>query len=264
MHSPPHPRIGTAGWSIGRDAAHHFPGSGQHLERYARVLSCAEINSTFYRPPLARTLRRWAASVPPTFRFAVKAPKAITHLQSLSCDPGPLGQFLDLVRELGDTLGPILFQLPPKLAFDEELAESFFDLLRTLHKGPAVCEPRHSTWFTPPVSALLARHRIARVAADPARVPEAAIPGGYTGLRYFRLHGSPVTYRSPYSAEFLAQLAPTLKPDDWVLFDNTATGAAIHNALQLSQIPAKSPIPPASSRANAGKPGSADGPATLR
>ena len=227
------PHIGTAGWSLPRDAAHAFPGLDSHLERYARILTCAEINSTFYRPPLARTLRRWSASVPASFRFSVKAPKAITHVQSLSCDPGPLESFLGLMRELGERLGPILFQLPPKLAFDEELAESFFDLLRTLHDGPVVCEPRHATWFTPQVSALLAAHRVARVAADPARVPEAALPGGWSGLRYYRLHGSPRTYYTPYSAEYLAQLAPALTPDSWVIFDNTASGAAIHNALEL-------------------------------
>ncbi len=227
------PHIGTAGWPVPRDAAHAFPGADSHLERYARVLHCAEINSTFYRPPLARTLRRWSASVPAGFHFSVKAPKAITHTRSLSCDPGLLKQFLDLTHELGATLGPILFQLPPKLAFDEELAESFFDLLRTLHDGPVVCEPRHATWFTPQVSALLARHRIARVAADPARVPEAALPGGWPGLRYYRLHGSPRTYYTPYSSEYLAQLAHALTADTWVVFDNTASGAAVHNALEL-------------------------------
>ena len=230
------PHIGTAGWSIGRDAATFFPGEGAHLERYARVLTCAEINSTFYKPPMAKTLRRWSEAVPAAFRFAVKAPKTITHIQSLSCDPDPLKRFLDLAQELGERLGPILFQLPPKLAFDDELAESFFDLLRTLYDGSVVCEPRHATWFTPPVSRLLSAHRIARVAADPARVPEAAKPGGWTGLRYYRLHGSPVTYRSPYSAEFLAALAPNVRPQDWVIFDNTATGAATHNALQLQSI----------------------------
>lgn len=229
----PKPHIGTAGWSIPREAAAHFPGDGQHLERYACTLNCAEINSTFYRPPLPATLRRYAQTVPAGFRFAVKAPKAITHLRSLSCDPEPLKAFLDLALNLGETLGPLLFQLPPKLAFDEELAESFFDLLRTLHQGPVVCEPRHATWFTPQVSALLAAHRIACVAADPARVPEAAIPGGWLGLRYYRLHGSPVTYRSPYTPEYLAELARELTPDTWVIFDNTASNAAIHNALAL-------------------------------
>ncbi len=255
--SPTTPHIGTAGWSIPRDASAHFPTEGQHLQRYAQALTCAEINATFYRAPMPKTLRRYAETVPPNFRFAVKAPKAITHIQSLSCDPDPLKAFLDLAANLGDKLGPILFQLPPKLAFEEELAESFFDLLRTLHPGPVVCEPRHATWFTPAVSRLLKHHKIARVAADPARVPEAAIPGGWPGLRYYRLHGSPVTYRSPYSADYLAELAPKLTPETWVIFDNTGSNAAIHNALDLqaiTQTPATSPKPQASFRANAGRP----------
>ena len=228
--------IGTAHWSIPLSAAADFPGPGQHLDRYSRILSCAEINSTFYRPPLPATLRRWATQVPADFRFSVKAPKSITHTQSLSCDPDPLKRFLDLATQLGDKLGPLLFQLPPKLAFDEELAQSFFDLLRTLHSGPVVCEPRHTTWFTPQVSSLLAEHHIARVAADPARVPEAALPGGWPGLRYFRLHGSPRTYYTPYSTAYLAELAPTLTPDTWVIFDNTASNAAISNALELQAL----------------------------
>lgn len=244
-------RIGTAGWSIPKDATLAFPGPGPHLERYARILNCAEINTTFYRLPRPSTWLRWSDSVPPDFRFSVKAPKAITHERSLSCDPQPLLEFLQAVRLLGDRLGPLLFQLPPKLAFDYEHAESFFDLLRTLHHGPVALEPRHPTWFTPTVSHLFSSHRIALVAADPPRhavsepvppepvppLPEAGCPtpAGWPGLRYFRLHGSPRTYYSPYTPDFLSDLASQLPSatDAWVIFDNTASGAAIHNALTL-------------------------------
>ena len=72
------------------------------------------------------------------------------------------------------------------------------------------------------------------MAADPAVVPRAAEPGGWDGLRYFRLHGSPVTYRSPYEPTFLEPASRrSCGPDDWCIFDNTASGAALPNALEL-------------------------------
>lgn len=231
-------RIGTAGWSIPRVSAESFPGEGPHLARYARALSCAEINSSFYRPPLPGTWKRWATTVPAGFLFSVKAPKAITHEAALAPATGLLEDFLTGANLLGDKLGPILFQLPPKQVFDPTIAHGFFKYLRTQYRGPAALEPRHATWFTPEVSALLADHQVARVAADPARVPEAALPGGWPGLRYYRLHGSPRIYYSPYEHDYLTSLSAGCKahPNTWVILDNTASGAAAANALSLAQM----------------------------
>ena len=229
-------RIGTAGWSIPKASAATFEGEGSHLERYARVLHCAEINSTFYRPPMASTWTKWAAAVPDGFQFAVKAPKAITHEAKLEGPPQLLREFLSGARRLGEALGPMLFQLPPKLEYDKRLATSFFDLLRSEYEGPVALEPRHATWFTPQVADLLRDCRVARVAADPARVPEAAVPGGFDGLVYYRLHGSPRMYYSAYSGEYLDALAASIAGRDaWVIFDNTASGAALGNALELRE-----------------------------
>jgi uncharacterized protein YecE (DUF72 family) len=231
-------RIGTAGWSIPRSAAALAPGEGSHLERYARTLACAEINSSFYRPPMASTWRKWAAAVPAGFQFSVKAPKAITHEAQLQCTPEALWTFRNAACLLGDSLGPMLFQLPPKLAFDERIAEAFFVSLRGGYEGPVALEPRHASWFTPHVSELLALYKIARVAADPARVPQAAEPGGWHGLTYYRLHGSPRIYYSAYDDVYLDRLAnlateAAQTSDVWVIFDNTASGAALHNAFEL-------------------------------
>lgn len=107
-------RIGTAGWSIPRISAVAFPGSGSHLHRYARM---RRDHATFYRAPRSSTLARWAASVPTHFRFSVKAPKTITDEAALACTPLQLRSFFDeAAQQLGTALGPILFQLPPKLA----------------------------------------------------------------------------------------------------------------------------------------------------
>jgi uncharacterized protein YecE (DUF72 family) len=228
--------IGTAGWTIPRLAAVSFPATGSHLARYAQTLNCVEINSTFYYPPQPKTLTRWAATVPSHFRFSVKAPKAITHEAKLDCEPELLTQFLALATLLGEKLGPILIQLPPSLAFDSRLAETFLTTLRYSYAGAVAFEPRHPTWFSSSVSTLLQDFHIARVAADPARVPAAAIPGGWPGLIYYRLHGSPRTYYSDYSEPHLKELASSVaatEGETWVIFDNTALGHATRNAVTL-------------------------------
>src|SRR4051794_37325616 len=231
--------IGTAGWTIPARFAPHFPGEGSHLERYARRFPVAEINSSFHRPHRPSTYARWAASVPDGFRFALKLPKEITHTRRL-LDIGPLLEpFAEETAGLGDRRGPILVQLPPKLAFAGPVVTGFFDALRACFGGPVVCEPRHPSWFERDADACLHRFAVARVAADPARIPEAAEPGGWPGLVYYRLHGSPRTYYSAYASEYLDQLAQTLRARAtpvWCIFDNTASGAAAGDALSLASL----------------------------
>lgn len=230
-------RIGTAGWALPRQSRHQFPAEGSNLERYAARLNCAEVNSSFYRPHRPATWARWAEAAPDGFRFAVKAPRELTHIRRLADPAEPLAAFLGEVAGLGPKLGPILVQLPPKLAFDEAVARFFFEHWRSVHPGALVCEPRHATWFTPPADELLRSLRIGRVAADPAVVPDAARPGGWDGLRYWRLHGSPRMYSSSYEPARLDALAADMRRGDgeaWCIFDNTMHGAAIENALALA------------------------------
>ncbi len=244
-------RIGTAGWTIPRAHAHQLPLPGSHLERFAQVFSCAEINSSFHRPHRDSTWQRWGTSVPDHFRFSVKAPRSITHDAALSLSAASvteLSTFLEQARHLGSKLGPVLFQLPPKQAFDPVRATAFFLHLRSLHTGAVVLEPRHPTWFTTPAETILLRHNIARVAADPAPVPEAARPGGAQTLFYYRLHGAPRVYYSPYTQDQLQSLSAEIRrnmasAETWVIFDNTASGAALGNALDLSSLLASPPTP---------------------
>ena len=235
-------RIGTAGWSIPAKYAAAFPSSGSHLERYAGRFNAVEINTSFHRPHQRTTYERWAAAVPKNFAFAVKAPREITHDLRLIRAAATLDAFLAQATGLGAKLGPLLFQLPPSLAFDARTARTFLKVLRKRYIGSVVFEPRHATWFTPRAEDLMIAHRIARVAADPARVPEAAEPGGWPGLAYFRLHGSPRTYYSSYEPERIARYADKIRAaraPTWCIFDNTVLGAATENALALSaQLPA--------------------------
>jgi uncharacterized protein YecE (DUF72 family) len=240
--------IGTAGWSIPRAAAGHCPGEGTHLERYARVLHGAEINSSFHRPHAAATYARWAAATPSGFRFAVKIPRTITHDRELRATRPLFERFLEESAGLGRKRGPLLVQLPPSLAFDRRVAARFLDLLRSHFDGRVVCEPRHATWFAADAEALLVRYEIARVAADPPPTAGADSPGGWPGIIYYRLHGAPRKYWSRYQADALGGLADALRrvpsrADAWCIFDNTASGAALENAWELARLAGSGGVP---------------------
>ena len=232
--------IGTAGWSIPRAAATLCPPDGTHLQRYSRCFSCAEINSSFYRPHASATYARWADSTPAHFRFPVKVPRTITHELKLRRARAPIAQFLDETHGLGRKRGPLLVQLPPSLGFDARVAGRFFEVLRAHYDGLVVCEPRHETWFSARADALLGRFEIARVAADPPPAAGADSPAGWTGIAYYRLHGSPRIYWSKYDSSYIDALAGRIRAaprsaDVWCVFDNTASGAAFENAWELQQ-----------------------------
>jgi uncharacterized protein YecE (DUF72 family) len=231
--------IGTAGWSLPRAEQHRFPEPGAHLARYSAHLPAVEINSSFYRPHRRATYERWAATVPRSFRFSVKIPKTITHEQRLVDTERQLDVFLADVAGLGDRLGCLLVQLPPKLELDVAIARQFFTALHARHGRGVAVEPRHPSWFLPDADHLLQELQVARVAADPAIVPVAAEPGGSRSVVYYRLHGSPRTYYSAYDEAALDGVASRLErhctagATVWCIFDNTAHGAALGNALAL-------------------------------
>ena len=232
--------IGTAGWSIPRHVSRYFPAHGTSLQRYAARFPVVEINSSFHRPHRSATWERWRESVPDAFRFSVKLPKQITHeLKLIDCSEA-LQRFLDHAAMLEEKLAVLLVQLPPKQTFDESVALKFFEELATRSFAQLACEPRHASWFTPAVNALLEHLKVARVAADPAICSEAALPGGWRGLSYWRLHGSPVVYRSSYEHR-IRNYADQLEGEAtggrhvWCILDNTASSAGASDALALMQ-----------------------------
>ena len=233
--------IGTAGWSLASRNAAPFPREGTMLQRYAARFAGVEINSSFYRPHRRETWRRWAESVPPAFRFAVKLPRAITHERKLVDCEAPAAAFLDEVQGLGDKLAVLLVQLPPKFAFDPVLVGGFLEPIAGRAPARIACEPRHPSWFDGEAGRLLDDLGVARVAADPAVVPEAALPGGWRGLAYWRLHGSPIKYRSDYEEARLDSYAEQIRAEmregreTWCMFDNTLSAFASVNALALME-----------------------------
>jgi uncharacterized protein YecE (DUF72 family) len=205
------------------------------------VFNCAEINSSFHRPHAVTTYGKWAGCTPDDFRFAVKIPRAITHDQQLRRARSPLERFLTETAGLGNKRGPLLVQLPPSLGFDTRVAGRFFELVRSQYDGLLVCEPRHETWFSVRADALLLQFTVARVAADPPPSAGAHLPGGWTGLVYYRLHGAPRKYWSKYDSDAIGALARVMRSvppsiDAWCVFDNTASGAALENAWELGAL----------------------------
>jgi uncharacterized protein YecE (DUF72 family) len=230
--------IGCAGWTIPKNTAADFPEAGSHLERYAAVFPVVEINSSFYRPHRPQTYARWAASVPNGFRFSLKVPKAVTHEACLRGAEALLEQFASEVSNLADKLGCLLVQLPPKQEFDAAVAAAFFDQLHAVLPCMVACEGRHPSWFCDDATALLRERGIVRVMADPpAGQPGAHVPTSEAA--YLRLHGTPRVYYSSYPPEFLERLARYMAAqtaagrDVWCIFDNTAGGEAVPNALEL-------------------------------
>ena len=234
-------RIGTAGWSVPQPSADQFAQSGTQLERYASVLKAAEINSSFHRSHKNETYARWAESVPEEFCFSVKVPKTITHAARLMDSSELLSRFLEEVSGLGPKLQCILVQLPPSLEFDMQVANEFFLELTSTTSCAVVVEPRHKTWFSSNATQLLRTLGVSRVAADPAVVQAASEPGGSAKTVYFRLHGSPTKYMSPYTESYLDGLAFRLRKYSqahapvWCMFDNTIKGEAAANALYLDR-----------------------------
>lgn len=234
--------IGTAGWTIPRAVAEDFPAEGSSLERYAVRFPCAEINSSFHRSHRPDTWDRWATSVPAGFRFAAKLSKAVTHKAKLArCEPF-LADAVAEMRLLGDKLSLVLVQLPPSLGYEPAVAEPFLAALRQHWQGDVACEPRHPDWLGPEADALLSAWKVARVAADPARAEGLERPGGWRGMAYYRLHGSPVMYRSAYGEDRLRSYAAALRAhreagqEVWCIFDNTASSAAVEDALILQRM----------------------------
>ena len=233
--------VGTAGWTVSARYRGEFPEAGSQLERYAARLDGAEINSSFYRPHRRETYERWAAATPERFRFAVKLPKAITHERRLADAEAEIAAFLEQSGGLGDKLSVVLVQTPPNLRFDASLVADFLQAVRSRSAAALAVEPRHASWAGSEADDLLRSFSVARVAADPPAYEGAERGAAAGGLAYFRLHGKPRIYRSDYAAGDLVAIAEAVRTAQrgadqvWCVFDNTAEGHALGNALAVRQ-----------------------------
>ena len=236
------PFVGTAGWAIQKAMRDEFFATGavkpNHLKAYSERFTGIEINSSFYKDHQPATYAKWASATPEGFRFSIKLAKRFTHIQKLEVESSDLKKMIEGTQELGEKFGVFLIQLPPKLVFDSEVAETFFSTFRELFDGDIAVEARNQTWAGREATQILEEYSVARVIADPNRIGEAP-PIRSAKLCYFRLHGSPKIYYSEYTkkqlefwrAEFKKEMKA--KQSGWCIFDNTALGAATANALEM-------------------------------
>jgi uncharacterized protein YecE (DUF72 family) len=264
--------IGTSGWRYAGWRGDFYPrGLRQRdeLAHLSRALTSVEVNGSFYSLQRPSSYAAWAAETPPDFVFAVKGGRFITHMRQLRDVETALANFFASgVLALGPKLGPVLWQLPARLTYDEERLADFFRLLpRTTDEAAALArrhddkvpegralttaptsaplrhalEPRHESFVTDAANALLRRHDVATVISDSAGTwPQ--LDAITSDLVYVRLHGDTELYTSGYSGEALEEWAARI--DDWarrghdvvVYFDNDVKGYAPHDATRLQQL----------------------------
>jgi uncharacterized protein YecE (DUF72 family) len=177
---------GTSGFSFKEWKGPFYPEklpASEMLAFYAERLPTVEINNTFYRMPTRKMLEGWAAQVPETFRFAIKAPRRITHVKQLEDCDEEAGHLFAVLDALGPRLGVVLFQLPPHARVGVEKLTAFLDLVP--RDVPAAFEFRHASWDDRAVRDTLAQHRAAWVTADSDGDAPSALPktASHTYLR---------------------------------------------------------------------------------
>jgi uncharacterized protein YecE (DUF72 family) len=230
--------IGTSGWSYDHWQGPFFPNQlphGDRLKYYAEHFSSVEINNSFYHLPEQNSLRQWRDAVPGDFVFSVKASRYITHMKKLQDPEESLSIFLARIAMLEDTLGPILFQLPPRWRFNAQRLAMFLDQLSSEFRY--AFEFRDQTWLNEQTYALLARNNAALCIYEfDGFLSPRAITADFI---YVRLHGPDGPYRGSYESRTLAGWAEAVS--SWAAegrtvhcyFDNDEAGYAAQNAVQL-------------------------------
>ncbi len=235
------PYIGTSGWHYDHWEGLFYPRSlpdGGFLEYYAGYFGTAEINNSFYRLPQRETFGRWRDAVPENFVFSVKASRYLTHMKKLKDPSEPLERLLDRVSALGEKLGPILFQLPPRWRSNADRLEGFLEILPEDHRY--AFEFRDPSWFDGEIYGLLAKHGAAFCIYDlGGRISPKEIT---TDFAYVRLHGPAGPYQGRYGTRRLAGWANAFSTwlkqglDVYCYFDNDEAGYAVQDALKLQQM----------------------------
>jgi len=234
-------RIGTSGWAYSHWKQRFYPSDvppRQWLEFYAGHFDSVEINASFYHLPPAATFAGWRERTPPGFLFAVKAPRQITHWRRLANCEEALGTFLDRAKLLGEKLGPVLFQCPPRWRADAELLGEF---LACLPQGPHyVFEFRDPSWLCEEVYGELRQAGAGLCRSSSPAFPDAAVETA--PFVYLRMHGGTSLYNSCYSEEELAIWAKRVRAwregglAAYVYFNNDARAYAVENARSLARL----------------------------
>ena len=212
--------------------------SKDFLSLYAEVFNAAEINSTFYRIPTAKTLLKWHNETPEAFRFFIKIPKAITHQKLLADSKEEITVFCEhLHQHLQQKLSGFLYQFPPSFKKTQENIDLVINNIDNRFLN--VIEFRHESWWQKEIFDLLKNKGIVFSGVSfPGNLPEDIIIN-HSEIIYYRLHGKPVLYKSEYTEDFLSHIAEGIKNTTgraFIFFNNTWGTAAIKNAIYLKSI----------------------------
>lgn len=212
--------------------------SKDFLTLYSQAFNCVEINSTFYRKPMAKTLLKWTGETPDDFQFFIKIPKTISHEKRLEGCREEISEFcLHIQEHLKEKLSGFLYQFPPSFKNTPENIDLIVNNLDFNYLN--VIEFRHESWWRDEILNLLKDHQIVFSGVSfPGNLPEDVVVN-HPGILYYRLHGTPVLYKSEYSEEFVNQLAEEIKAGQrqtFIFFNNTWGTAAVKNALYLKKI----------------------------
>jgi uncharacterized protein YecE (DUF72 family) len=233
--------IGTSGWHYSHWQGVFYPeemAKKEFLKYYADHFQTVEINNSFYQLPKKETLTSWRNSVPSGFIFTVKASRYITHMKKLKDPSEPLHTLLETVEVLGDKLGPILFQLPPRWQFNPQRFDNFLDSLPANHRY--AFEFRDPRWFNTSAYEMMSKHRAAFCIYELAGLLS---PKEVTAdFIYIRLHGPGEAYQGEYDTDALAGWAGAFYTwakqgkEIFCYFDNDEAGYAAQDALRLQKM----------------------------
>jgi uncharacterized protein YecE (DUF72 family) len=238
LSDPAPVRIGCSGWIYPHWRGLFYPEKlpvKRWFAFYAETFDTVEINNSFYRLPKAETFDTWREQAPPGFRYAVKANRFLTQAKKLKDCAEPLERMMPPFRHLGETLGPVLYQLPPRFRLNLERLESFLaiapkDVIN-------VFEFREPSWYTDEVFELLDSHGASFCAHD---MPGSASPRWAVGhAAYVRFHGGLSKYYGRYPderllgwADWIAEQARSGR-EVWAYFNNDPEAHAIADAQTL-------------------------------
>ena len=231
-------RIGCSGWNYKHWRGLFYPEKlpvKRWFEHYAATFDTVEINNSFYRLPTAETFAKWRDQAPEGFCYAVKANRFLTQAKKLKDCAEPLQRMMTPFRHLGDRLGPILYQLPPRFRSNMERLDEFLTLAPK--DVTNVFEFREKSWLTEEMLALLDRHGASFCVHDMAG--SATRRWAVGPIAYVRFHGGGGKYWGRYSddallswTDWIVEQAQGGRPV-WCYFNNDIEGHAIHDALTL-------------------------------
>ncbi len=226
--------VGTSGYSYPPWRGSFYPEKlpqKEMLRYYARHFAAVEINNTFYKMPSASDLKFWAAEVPDSFRFAIKAPQTITHFKRLKDAAEPTRELFRVVARFKKHLSPVLFGLPPNFKKDIPRLQSFLKLMPPNRQ--VAFEFRHASWFDVETFDCLRKHRAALCIAHTDDFPSPSVVStanwGYVRLR-----------RAKYSKKDLAKWVTKIQSQPWkeayVFFKHEDTGTGPKFAAQFLEL----------------------------